>query len=155
MTGKTLLQENNVISLRTAYVYDSGTWVSFRLEPADVTPKAPKERRWCKPQDFEWLALDSTWLYRRPWSVAEELKMKKDFPYYLDHSVKPMSFEGPPKFKLDWSDSGHSVALYLNGEPWAFIDETSHEGFSKGILDASLKNPWDQKLFEKIFGFKK
>ena len=70
----------------------------------------------------------------------------------LDSYVRQMSFEKPPKFKLLWTDSGQSVALYLDGEPWAFIDETSHCGFSKGMLkEGRNKRPWDQQLFENIF----
>lgn len=122
----------------------------FRLNPADLASKLPKGRKW-RPQDFEWNSLDCVWLYRHALSATDELKLKKDFPYYVQHRVKPMSFEAPPVFKLLWEDSGHSVALFLNGEPWAFIDEASHQGFSKGIIDARAGNLWDQKLFEKIF----
>jgi hypothetical protein len=49
------------------------------------------------------------------------------------------------------------VALYLNGEPWAFIYEGTHQGYSKGILKpaaahlSQIDNLWDQELFEKKF----
>ena len=151
MNSKILLVENNVISLRPAFVTDIGSLVGFHLNPADLASKVPKGRKWSAPKDFEWVSDDSVWLYRHLMSNADELRLKKDFPYYVDHGVKPLSFEHPPKFELLWTDSGHSVALYMNGEPWAFIDEASHQGYSKGIIDATSGNPWNHKLFEKIF----
>jgi len=132
MNHKILLVQSNVISLRTAFVTDIGNLVEFSLNPADLASKVPKGRKWWAPKDFEWVLDDSVWLYRPLMSIADELKLKKDFPYYVDHGVKPISFELPPKFQLLWADSGHSVALYLNGEPWAFIDEASHQGVQQG-----------------------
>jgi len=67
-----------------------------------------------------------------------------------------MRFESPPELRLLWADSGNTVALYLNGEPWAFIDEETHKGYSKGVLKPAaplpaMGNQWDQELFEKLF----
>jgi len=68
-----------------------------------------------------------------------------------------MTFERRPEFKLVWTDSGNGVALYLNGEPWAFTDEETHQGYSKGVFKPELAhlpavgNLWNQELFEKIF----
>ena len=76
--------------------------------------------------------------------------------------IKELALENPPKLKLLWTDSGNSVAVYLNGEPWAFIDEHTQKAYSKGVLNSSLGkswnqvstsigNPWDQKAFERTF----
>jgi hypothetical protein len=62
-----------------------------------------------------------------------------------------MMFTNSPKFRLVWADSGHSVALFLNGDPWAFIHEDKNLGYSKGILRPTIGNTWDQTLFEKTF----
>lgn len=156
---KTLLEENNVISLRRAVVIDDGSWVSFQLMPAWLGSSIPGSR----PKGFDWVSQDFARLYRHMRSVVEEAKLMSAFPC-VEQDVKPMRFEKPPEFKLLWADSGNSVALYLNGEPWAFIDEQTHTGYSKGILKApdmtpwrKLKQkpirpmPWDQELYEKIF----
>ena len=55
------------------------------------------------------------------------------------------------ELKLLWGESGHSVALYINGDPWAFIHDGEKDGYSKGIVSHKAGNPWDQKLFEKTF----
>ena len=70
---------------------------------------------------------------------------------HWQQGIRQMQFEKPPVFKLLWADSGNSVALYLNGEPWAFIDEKTHQGYSKAILNPKIGNLWNQELFETIF----
>jgi hypothetical protein len=145
-----LLQENNVISLRTAIVGDDGNLVGFSLYPADLTSLIPKGRTWWAPKDFEWVSQDSTWLYRHMRSAADERKLMHGFPC-VEQDVRPMVFENPPEFKLLWADSGNSVALYLSGQVWAFIEEETHLGYSKGIIEGTDKNAWNQELFEKTF----
>jgi hypothetical protein len=145
-----LLEENNVISLRTAYVGDDGNLVTFRLNPADYTSLIPKGRTWWAPKDFDWVEQDCTWLYRHMRSSSGEKELACGF-FPVEQGVGPMSFEKPPEFKLVWTDSGHSVALYLNGEPWAFIHEKTRQGYSKGILKSTIGKLWDQELFEKTF----
>ena len=137
---QTLLEEDNVISLRTAIVLDDGNLVSFRLMPVSLDPS----------KDLRWVSLDRTWLYRHKRSDSEELDLKCDSPC-VEQDVRPMVFEKPPEFRLLWSDSGHSVALHLHGEPWAFIEEETHKGYSKGILKLAVGNPWDQELFDRTF----
>jgi hypothetical protein len=152
-----LLEENNVISLRTAYVHDGGNLVSFSLDPADMLSMFSEIKKQWAPKDFEWVSKDHTWLYRHLRSPSDEEKLMQTFPPIVENDIKPLVFTNQPEFKLLWADSGHSVALYLNGEPWAFIEETTHEGYSKGIL--LPKEPyitpsgklWDQGLFERIF----
>lgn len=151
-----LFKQSNVISLRTAYVNDDGNLACFRLNPADPVSLMPTAKRGWAPKDFDWVTWDSVWLYRHTRTVANEEKLLHDFPC-LEHNVKAVVFKRPPEFRLQWTDSGHSVALYLNGEPWAFIYEETHEGYSKGILKpaaphlSQIKNPWDQSLFERTF----
>jgi hypothetical protein len=66
-------------------------------------------------------------------------------------SEKEMLFAEVPQFSVLWADSGNSVAVLLNGEPWAFIYEDTQQGYSKGILKPDGGNAWNQQLFEKIF----
>ena len=105
-----LLKENNIISLRTAYVIDIGNLIEFRLQHDDLASKIPKDRTWWAPKDFEWVKDDSVWLYRRLRSPDEELKLKNGVPT-IDLGIKPMSFDVTPAFKFIWNDSGHSVAV--------------------------------------------
>jgi hypothetical protein len=151
---KTLLEENNVISLRTAYVVDNGNLVGFQLMPAWLDSSIPRKRGLAR-KDFEWVLSDQSYLYRHMRSVTEEVELMSCFPC-VEQAVKPMRFESPPELRLLWADSGNTVALYLNGEPWAFIDEETHKGYSKGVLKPAaplpaMGNQWDQELFEKLF----
>ncbi len=63
-----------------------------------------------------------------------------------------MEFARPPELRLLWAESGHSVALLLDGEPWAFIHEGKNHGYSKGVLRPTVSNTWDQELFDRMFG---
>ena len=65
--------------------------------------------------------------------------------------IKQLVFEKQPELKLLWTDSGNSVAVYVNGELWAFIDEDTQKAYSKGILNPRLGNFWNQEVFEKTF----
>jgi hypothetical protein len=147
---KTLLEEDNIVSLRTAFVLDDGDLVEFRLMPVDLESLTPKERNWWAPKDFDWVSRDCTWLYRHIRSAVEEAKLMSGLSC-VEKNVKPITFEKPPEFKLLWTDSGHSVALFMNGLPWAFIHEETHQGYSKGVLDPSSKKYWNEELFEKTF----
>jgi hypothetical protein len=152
----TLLEEESIISLRTALVNDDGDVVAFRLMPAWLDSSIPKKRG-SAPKGRDWVFCDQCLLYRHMRSAAEELQLVRSFPSDLQ-DIRPIRFEETPQLKLAWADSGNSVALYLNGEPWAFIDEATHKGHSKGIIKPPI-NPnlpaighqWDQELFEKLF----
>jgi hypothetical protein len=141
---ETLLVEDNVISLRTAFVLDNGNRVSFQLMPGWLESSIPT------PKETNQASYDFTWLYRHMRSVSDEKKLMCGFPC-VEQDIKPMVFKKPPGLKLIWTDSGNSVALYLNGEPWAFIEEEKHKGYSKGILKPEIGNLWNQELFEKTF----
>jgi hypothetical protein len=144
---ETLLNEENLISLRSLLVLDDGRLVEFRLMPATLDSAIPGI---CRPRDFVWALQDSAWLYRHVKSDSEEIALMNGCPC-VEQDIRAMRFDKPPKFSLLWSNSGHSVALYLNGDPWAFIYEATHQGYSKGVLNPETGNLWDQKLFEKIF----
>ena len=147
-----LLCEINPISLRAALVSDDNNLVEFRLNPTpqDLVTLLPNKGDKRKSKDFDWVLKDSVWLYRHLRSAADEIKLLSESPC-VDQDIKPLELEEPPQFKLVWTDSGNSVVLYLNGEPWAFICEETHQGYSKGMLPADTGNPWDQELFEKTF----
>jgi hypothetical protein len=114
--------------------------------PASFEPVVPLDRT---SNNLEWVN-DSTFLYRHRRSESEEEEI-----LYGDFSVekilKPFSYETPPRLNLIWTDSGNSIALYLNGEPWAFIAEKTRKGYSKGILSPKIGEPWSQRLFESTF----
>lgn len=140
--SKAVLTEDNPISLRTAIVVDDGDLVYFTLLPRvwdTLISDACDNLRW-----------DSTWLYRRKRSFLKEMQIGRDL-LHIERDIKPIAFKEPPALKIRWAASGNSVALWLNGEPWAFIYEASNHGYSKGILRPTIGNPWDQALFEKLF----
>jgi hypothetical protein len=143
----TLLEEANPISLRTAYVNDDGDVVDFRLMPSLREQQSGRLRP-------DWSS-EFAWLYRHMRSRAEEEELMQGFPC-MAKDLKPMAFEGQPRFILRWSESGNSVAIWINGQPWAFIDEETHRGYSKGVItpsnDQPVGNLWDQEIFEKRFG---
>lgn len=155
--SKTLLEEDNIISLRTALILDDGNTVYFCLMPADLEPLLPKGRNVSVLEDLEWAPKDRAWLYRHLRSPTGERKLSDTLPRIIESFIRPLAFDCPPSFKLLWSASGHGAILYINGEPWAFIDEATREGYSKGIVlpkephTPPLAKPWDQELFERIF----
>ena len=150
-----LIRENNLISLRTALVEDDGNTATFALMPADLQKVVPHGRSWWAPKDFEWALQDSTWLYRHLRSPLEEEKLASVFPPVLEQDLTAIAFDCPPEFKLLWTDSGNGVAACIDDIPWAFIDEATRTGYSKGILKPGIRskfmNPWDQKSFQRIF----
>jgi hypothetical protein len=137
--GKILLEEHNIISLRTTFIIDAGGHVALQMLPASSS-MAPKLNVY-KTEYWEWLKPYSTFLY-------QHIPSGGVIPF---RGIKELAFEKPPELKLLWADSGNSVAVYLNGEPWAFIDEHTQKAYSKGVLTSSLGKPWNQEIFEKTF----
>lgn len=138
---KTLLIGNNSLSLRTAVVLEDRGLVSLVLIP-----------QWCESSismDIDWRKSEHTWLYRRRRSFFGELALRRGF-FPVEQNVKPLSLERP-ELELLWANSGQSVAVLLNHEPWAFIHEGGNHGYSKGILRPTIGNLWDQILFEDTF----
>lgn len=176
---KTLLTQSNPISLRTAFVQDDGRSVSLILMPRRASFSSESESRAdCVTLYQHKTSRFSKFLYllgirtineggaerfrqqvlknRRP---SEDGVFKKWYSQLIHRSFllsfyrseREMSFAEPPKFSLLWADSGNSVAVLLNGEPWAFVCEEKNDGYSKGILKPEHENCWDQELFDKIF----
>ena len=136
--SRILVEEYNIISLRTALVMDDGESVGLQLAPADssvLTRLNP-----FKDEFMERFACYFTFLY-----LHQHIQ--------LDHNlgIKKMQFVKPPAFKLLWVESGNSVAVCINGEPWAFVHEETQKSYSKGVLGSRAGNPWNQELFEKTF----
>ena len=146
---KILIEEHNIISLRTACVIDDGETVGLQLLPAPSSMATIPSVY--KAEFVEWLKAYSAFMYQHILSASR-------IPIF---DLKPLAFEKPPKLKLLWTDSGNSVAVYLNDEPWAFIDEHTQKAYSKGVLNSRLGNPWNpsinvgnpwnQEVFEKTF----
>lgn len=144
-----VLEESNVISLRTALVMDDEDILTLSLNPA-LTP-APTKNIY-KVEFKKWNDACFIYLYRYMRSADEEAVLAKN-KHSWERDIKPISFDEPPKLRLQWSDSGNSVALFLNGEQWAFFEEETKIGYTKGILNSSAGNLWNQELFEKTFLF--
>jgi hypothetical protein len=149
--GSVFIEEHNVISLRTACVSEVEGVVFLQLLPAPSsvvpTPSVYKSGY------AEWLRSYQIIMYQTRPSNMKPLS-----------GVQGLRFSMPPKFEFLWTDTGNSVAVYLNGEPWAFIDEHSLKAYSKGVINSSIGAPWrqsinvgnfwDQNVFEKTFANK-
>jgi hypothetical protein len=150
-----LFKEKNIVSLRTAYVseHKNRNLVSLSLSPIE---RELRESWGTGPIRLDWVSKDIVYLYRYMIAPSEEMKLMQSVRSW-ELQLKPLKFERTPEYRLCWSDSGNSVALYLDGEPWAFICEGNHSGYSKGILRPlvasmpKIGNQWDQTLFERTF----
>jgi len=120
-------------------VYDKEGTVIFLLTTPQTKfdPNSPKTQ--------------STWLYRQKRSFIGEIELKLS-RVTIEKDILPRTFNKSPNLELLWSDSGQSVALFIDQTPWAFIPEGKNHGYSKGILGPTIiGNTWDQALFEKMF----
>src|SRR3974377_2355444 len=111
--AKTLVSETNPISHRSAVVIDNGSEVFLFITPRSALGSGPL--------DFDETCL--AWLYRHPGAKAE-----------LDHQkgLREVSSQETPVIVLLWDHTGQSVAVLINGEPWAFVRPDYKKGFSKG-----------------------
>jgi len=172
---KTLLSEGNPISLRSAFVNDHGYEVWFSLTPRWLTTSVPGTRNYGKSDCtvlyrrrrsyFSRLAIVplgsmQKQSFTQGLAFAKKKGIRGWIGFYVfrriaiscEKDIRVMTFAHPPELRLLWTDSGHSVALYLDGEPWAFIHEEKNHGYSKGILRSStIGNTWDQELFKQTF----
>lgn len=56
--------------------------------------------------------------------------------------------------RFEFSPDGHSVAVLVRGEPWAFIARDEPRGYSKSISAVgAFGQPWSQQLFNALFKF--
>lgn len=54
--------------------------------------------------------------------------------------------------RLEFSSDGHSVAVIVGEEPWAFIVANKRLGYSKSVsIEGPFGHPWDEELFEALF----
>ena len=118
-----LFYEENPISLRTAFVVENKGLglVTFRIELADSCLQKPKPGKLYPQSDYKH---DYALLYR----AAERIKYAR-----LERYIKQVTFLKCPEFRLLWTESGNGAAIFLDGTPWAFTDEKTHQGFSKGV----------------------
>lgn len=147
------IEEENIISLRRAYVMEMDGIINLSLtQESSSFVQRPKIH---SAEFQDWIKTHSAFLYQQ---VSTNSKT-------LIWGLKRLKFETLPKFKLLWTDSGNSVAVCLNDEPWAFLDENTQKAYSKGIMAdeemnpwyrdytkaAKSGNPWHQKQFETTF----
>jgi hypothetical protein len=171
---RTLLQETNPVSLHTAFVQDDGRFVSLILmfqasanydpQQSSRSKSTPLYRR-KRPILSELLfVIGLANLYEQSphrinstpsnGNMLRRWLRRAAYRWFLiryERIVRPMTFSRPPEFRLLWTESGNSVALLLNGEPWAYIHEEKNHGYSRGNLKPGYGNTWDQESFEKTF----
>jgi hypothetical protein len=174
-TTKTLLSEENPVSLCSAFVLDDGYVVSFGLMPRQLRPAFPGDRNCGKYK--------GTYLYRRRRPLLSRLTLTplgehqewafsfsrsrhkrravwewvghfcyRRFLVSLEKDIEVRRFDHNPRMRLLWSDNGQSVALFLDERPWAFIRHDKNHGYSKGVLRPGYGNTWEEPLFEQTFG---
>lgn len=54
--------------------------------------------------------------------------------------------------RTEFSPDGDSVAVFIRGEPWAFIAHGTPRGYSKSLSSVCpFGQPWSQELFDALF----
>jgi hypothetical protein len=139
---KLSIYEDNVVSLRTVYFFDDGVLGSLVLLPPDPD---------CRPDGH--LHSDVCWVYKRHRSLIDRMKgcYEKHKSASILQQLKPLKIRINPQISFLWSDSGHSVAVVVDGEPMGFIVEDKFCGYSKAIETPGIGNTWDEELFRKTF----
>jgi hypothetical protein len=62
------------------------------------------------------------------------------------------SVERIKEMSISWSASGESVAVLLNGEPWAFVSANDRRGYSRAVGSAGFYGePWSDEAFLRDF----
>ena len=168
-----MAEEENPILLQRVMVVDDGYFQSLTLFPpqALALPKSEIDRRCIRivlgrrkrrlwdlllfsPLGSLQKQLAQAAISLRPWWPPSR------FVGYLlcrvkrvvnERNIKAIDFHDPPSFKFIWAEAEKSVALLLNGAPWAFISSKG-VGYSKGLLRSEYAaNTWDEKLFAQTF----
>ena len=173
---RSLLHEQNPISLHSAFVQEKQRVIYLSFLPHESSlPECRTPRKPCLISLYRHesshisellyiLKRDPAYegLYLSPEYVAHARKYGKFKMFFRQmahrifltsyrRGIKVMTFKKPPKIRLIWSESGQSVGVLLDDEPWAFIHEEKNRGYSKGVLNIEAGNLWDQELFEKVF----
>jgi hypothetical protein len=138
-----LLIEENLISLRLGVVQSDGflTYLCLLEDLAFAASLSTNSRH----------RMRLVYLFRND-PIDPTLKPPSEREEAYTTDLIPFRMNPPPTFQLIWGDSGHSVAVAVNGEPWAFIHEERNHGYSKGIVRPTIGNVWEQELFEQTFG---
>ena len=171
---KILLEEENPVSLQKALVIDDGYFLSLVLCPPQESsiPIAAANHRYvsvvlCRGKRAFWtvgLLLPLGSHQKQLLKAAESLPFRwpptRTIGYLCcrigllrdEKYVRSMVFVHPPAFKLLWAIPEKHIALLLNGEPWAIINDRSGISYSKGLLRSKwASNIWDQQLYEQVF----
>jgi hypothetical protein len=176
LNARTLLHEQNPISLQSAFVQERSDVIYLVLLPhGSSMPECHTPRKSCSISMYRHkssrisellyvLRRDSAYegLYASPEYLVYARKHGKFRMFFRQmahrifltsyrRGIKVMTFKKLPQLRLIWSESGHSVGVLLDEEPWAFIHEEKNRGYSKGVLNVEAGNLWDQGLFEKTF----
>jgi hypothetical protein len=88
-------------------------------------------------------------LYRSPEYMAHARKYGKFRMFFRQmahrifltsyrRGIKVMTFKKPPKIKLIWSESGNSVGVLLDEEPWALCRVLNNAEFN-GVIPLKSK----------------
>jgi hypothetical protein len=171
---KIILREENPVLLQAALVIDDGWSLSLALCPPQksAVPSSADEGRYAAVELYRrrrsfWASLllvprgtvqkqivqaaASERVWRRPFGLVVYLWFRVRL-MLGERDLRPIVFRNPPVLALIWAIPERSVALLLNGEPWAFINGRKGVGYSKGLLrSGSTSRMWDQRLFEQIF----
>ena len=132
----------NIISLRTAVFNDDGI-----IGVLVLLPPMPDRR----PDGH--LQSDVCWVYKRHHSIMDRVKgcyRKHNSAFFLKH-MKSSKVRLDPEVSFLWSDTGHSVAVAVDGEPMGFITEDKFCAYSKAFDKPEVMNTWDENLFRKTF----
>ena len=141
-SDRLFLSARSTVSGRHAILEDDGFAVLLYLTtPTDTKPAAdcfvysvvPPTDELVTPQDTGGPPI----LLRR---FASERALQPDVP--------------ANSHRLEFSPDGHSVAVFIRGEPWAFIARDEPLGHSKSISAAGpFGQPWNHQLFDDLFPF--
>jgi hypothetical protein len=145
-----LLKDLHPVSQKAACVNEWNGLVQLQLTSR---PRATEPER-------KYESALTSWLFRKKYSWLRELvlvtqmtplkrviRVKRGIEAFI--KVRPL--KDGLMFSLRWSDDGESVAVLLEGEPWAFVTPRFPRGCSKGQLNEFVGNTWNQKLYDQLF----
>lgn len=136
-------REENIISLRTAYFWDDGVMGTLVLLP-------PVSDRWAEGQ----IHGDVCWVYKRRRPLLSRLKgcYRRHESASVLREMKAGTVSEYPEIEFKWADTGHSVAVLVDGVALGFIAESRANSCSKAFVKQGNSNHWDEELFQRTFG---